>query len=107
RKRTNHGRGRKLRDDSKEQHQDRTNANGSVDRMTNAVSSASAKILTNYRRYGEAKSNYRKKQCLHDAGTYSESGLRCCTKPANYTIDNDNIDRNQNELRACRQSNAK
>ena len=75
--------------------------------MTNAGSAASAKILTNYRSYGEVKSNYWKKQSLHDAGTYAESGLGCCTKSANYTIDNDDIDRNQNELRASGQSNAK
>src|SRR6266478_738497 len=91
---------KKLRDDSKEEHQYRTNANGRVDRMTNAVSSASAKILPNYRSYGEAKSNYWKKGCLHNAGTYSEAGLSCCAKAANYTVNDDNIDRKQNELRA-------
>ena len=75
--------------------------------MTNALSSASAKILTNYRSYGEAQSNYWKKQCLHDAGTYAESGLGCFAKATNYTIDDDNTDRNQNDSGASGQSNAK
>ena len=48
--------------------------------MPNAISAASAKILTNYRSYGKAQGNYWKKQYLHDAGTYSESGLGGCTK---------------------------
>src|SRR5205823_10980693 len=107
RKRANHGRRGKLRDNSKEQHHYRTNTNSGIDRMSNAITAATAKILTNYRRYGKAKSNYWKKQCLHDAGTYSEAGLGSCAEASNYSIDDYDVDRHQNELGASRQSNAK
>lgn len=62
--------------------------------MTNAITAASAKILTDYRSYGKAQGNYRKKQCLHDAGTHSESGLGCRAEATNYTIDDYDINRN-------------
>src|SRR5205085_10757731 len=75
--------------------------------MPDAIAAAATKVLTNYRTYGKAKSNYWKKQCLHDASTYSESGLGSCAEASNYSIDDYDVDRHQNELGASRQSNAK